>query len=300
MTGTLLIDVDSTIPNLALMHVSTWKKTQGIPCGFTTKDPDEIYASVVFDWNKHKVDGLRFIYPEAKINTGGSGISLTTSLPEEVDLMYPDYSLYPGMDYDLGFTSRGCDRGCPFCVVTRKEGKFRINQHPKDFHDPSHKSVMLLDNNILLNKDWFFTVTNWILDEGLSVDFNQGLDLRLMDPEVAKQIAKLKPKSYWRFAFDSMSYKDSVVNGITMLKDAGVNVRHNSMVYVYCDGPEAVPDAVARCNILRDLQVMPYPMFNRHAKRSKDMTNLKRWARAWIFFSTGWDDYCAGVRGAKS
>ena len=80
MTGTLLIDVDSTIPNLALMHVSTWKKTQGIPCGFRIKDPDEIYASVVFDWNKHKVDGLRFIYPDAKINTGGSGISLSLSL----------------------------------------------------------------------------------------------------------------------------------------------------------------------------------------------------------------------------
>lgn len=299
MPGTLLIDVDSTIPNLALMHISTWKKSQGEEVGFYVKDPDEIYASCIFQWNRHKVDGLKFFYPDAKINLGGSGISLYSSLPNEVSLMMPDYSLYPGCNYDLGFTTRGCNRGCSFCVVPKKEGRFRVVQHPSEFHKPGHDSIMLLDNNILLDKNWFFEVTDWILEKDLAVDFNQGLDIRLMDPEVAKRIAELKPMSYWRFAFDSMSYKDSVIRGFDLLKEAGVNVRSRAMVYVYCDGADAVSDAIERCNILRDIQVMPYPMFNRNAEYTKDMIALKRWARAWIFFSTGWDEYNASCRGLE-
>lgn len=79
--GTLLVDVDSTIPNLALMHISTWKKEQGQQVGFNIPDPAEVYASCVFDWNRHKTDGLRFLYPEAKIDIGGGGIDLRKNLP---------------------------------------------------------------------------------------------------------------------------------------------------------------------------------------------------------------------------
>ncbi len=77
---TLLVDVDSTIPNLALMHISTWKKAEGNEVGFSVTDPDEIYASCVFDWNRHKTDGLRFMYPDARIDIGGSGVSLSLPL----------------------------------------------------------------------------------------------------------------------------------------------------------------------------------------------------------------------------
>lgn len=75
--GVLLVDVDSTIPNLALMHISTWKKEGGQRVGFNISDPAEIYASCVFDWNRHKTDGLRFLYPEAKIDIGGGGLTCT-------------------------------------------------------------------------------------------------------------------------------------------------------------------------------------------------------------------------------
>ena len=71
MTTAMMIDVDSTIPNLALMHISTWRKSLGIETGWMFKDPDEVWASCVFHKNAHKLDGLPFFYPNAKIDTGG-------------------------------------------------------------------------------------------------------------------------------------------------------------------------------------------------------------------------------------
>ena len=69
----LLVDLDQARPNLALMHISTWRKALGFETGFRITDPDEVWASVVFSWNRHKADGLRYWYPNARIDIGGGG-----------------------------------------------------------------------------------------------------------------------------------------------------------------------------------------------------------------------------------
>ena len=156
-----------------------------------------------------------------------------------------------------------------------------------------------MDNNILANKKWFFEVTDWILQEGLRVDFNQGLDIRLLDRDIAERLHELKPIGFWRFAFDSLNYETDVRRGISLLNDAGVNVRNKTMWYVYLHDDAQFNDALQRCEILRSLDALPYPMLNRHAKRTARMTALKRWCRPWIFFSADWGEYNGQIRYKK-
>lgn len=296
----LLIDVDSKIPNLALMKIAMYHRTQGDTVGFNIEDPDKVYASVVFKRNRHSVDGLRVFYPNANINIGGSGYDLSLSLPPEVERMTPDYSIYPDCDRYYGFTTRGCIRRCPFCIVPRKEGHFhRLYDNGSEAirkitgQEASFKKIEFLDNNILADKEWFMELTDNIPREW-KVDFNQGLDVRLLDPEIAARLSEMRTITCWKFAFDSIAYTDSVLNGINILHDAGIDLRHNVMFYVYCDSDEQYDDAIWRCKLLKEKGVTPYVMLNIDVKQTRRMKDLKRWCRPWICWTIDPEQY--GVR----
>jgi len=97
----LLIDVDSKIPNFALMKISAYHKSLGGNVLLThgsqvkfTDIPDRVYASIIYKKNKHVLDYLLSAYPGADIDIGGSGYDLRKELPPEIECMQPDYSLY--------------------------------------------------------------------------------------------------------------------------------------------------------------------------------------------------------------
>lgn len=292
MTKVLLVDVDSKIPNLALMKLSAYHKSKDDEVGFNVGEPDKIYVSVIFKKNRGKVSGMKYLYPNSEIVFGGCGWDLKNKLPDEIEYIKPDYDLY-GVDYSMGFTTRGCIRNCYFCIVPEKEGMIRINQHPREFHNPKFNEMILLDNNILAKPKWFFEVTDWFMDMGLKIDFNQGLDIRLLTKEIAERLHELKGVGTWKFAFDNMNVKKDVLKGIKILKDAGINMKQQTSFYVYCHDNSMFKDALDRCNILRENGCNSFVMFNIDNKdRSKQIKNLQRWAnRRWVYWSGPFDEY---------
>ena len=286
-----LIDIDSTIPNLALMQISAYHKTQGDITGFDITNPDKVYISCVFKKNADQARGVSTFYPNSEIVMGGSGIDLSIHLPTEIAKIKPDYDLYPS-EYSMGFTTRGCIRNCPFCIVPKKEGKLHRWQHVSEFHDDRFDTVILLDNNITADKDWFFDNTDWILDKKLKFNPIQGMDIRILTEEIAERLKLMKWAGPIHFAFDNLKDEKPVLAGIEMLKNAGINVRSNVSFYVLTGFNTTIEEDIYRCNLLKQNNTNAFVMQYLPTRQTKD---LARWAnRKWLYWSCDFDEYVKG------
>jgi hypothetical protein len=281
------------------MKVSAYHKALGDTVGFDTPDPTRAYISCIFKKNRAKADSaatmLRLQYPEIAIDIGGPGYSLTKTLPDEIEGQRPDYDLYPGTDYSLGFTTRGCIRRCPFCIVPIKEGYLHRVARIEDIHDPRHRQIKLLDNNVLADMDNFRQIVEYCKNYDIRLDVSQGLDARLLTEEAAGLLASIKPMSTWTFAFDSLSYRPAVERSVRLLKEAGINVRGQVQYYVYCDdsnGEYGIESAIERCRLLKGWNTNPWVMLNIDRTPTRAMRHLKRWAnQKQIFWSIDISDY---------
>ena len=270
-----LVDVDSKIPNLALMKISTWHKLRGDAVGFDIEDPDKVYISCIFTKNAETARGMATLHPDAEISIGGSGISNTNYLSEEKELIIPDYDLYPST-YSQGYTTRGCIRKCPFCVVPEKEGKIREVQHPSEFHNPRFNTCMIMDNNLFAASDyWQRGVFSWFEENKIKMLSPQGWDIRLLNPERAALLKSVKHAGKIHFAWDDPKTESSVIKGVKLLEDAGFKLsRHEITFYVLVGYNTAFEEDLYRCRKLKELGIQAYVMRYRKEKR---LNALARW-----------------------
>ena len=284
-----LRDVDSKIPNLALMKISAYHKQKGDVVGFNLHNPDKIYTPIIF--KKNKGQALNQNLSEGiKMEWGGSGIN-NNWLPDEIEFIKPDYDLYPS-EYSQGFTTRGCNNNCYFCGVPQKEGKFRRWQHPEEFYDEIFNTIKLLDNNILQDKKWFKEVANWCIDKGLKVDMTQGYDVRILDGELLDLILKIKSKEMLKFAFDDTKLEPVVREKIQLMKDHGINTKNDVAFYCYCHDNSMHDDTVYRCNVLKSLRVNADVMFNCDMSKTQRIKALMKWSwRKQLFWSIDYENY---------
>ncbi|KKL92475.1 hypothetical protein LCGC14_1884300 [marine sediment metagenome] len=249
-----LLDLDaSRFPNLALMKLAAWHKGKGdsvalnFPLG-----ADRGYASCVFSWHRDRLHTVPDTY-----QAGGAALNGSV-LPSEIEHQMPDYDLY-GLDYSLGFTSRGCPRHCDFCLVPRKEGAVAPWSTIYEFWDPAHQRIRLLDNNLLAAPNWRTTLTD-IHRERIAVEFTQGLDIRLLTPHKAETLRRLKLWGELDFAFDDVAYERAVHKGIEVLRTAGFTISRLSFFLLFRPETHSAND-FRRLQVMADYGVAVYPMF---------------------------------------
>jgi len=210
---------------------------------------------------------------------GGSGISNET-LPYDIEHLMPDYSLYD-IDFSIGFTSRGCIRKCPWCIVSEKEGKIRDNAPISEFLHLEHNKIVLLDNNFQASPKWEDNL-EFIIKNDLYVNFNQGLDFRILTPEFAEYLGHTRFRT-WRFnarrvsfAYDSPSMEHHVKRGIEILQDNGV-APSAVMVYILVGFNTDIGQDIERVRIVEELGADPYIM--RYNGNEGPHSILKHFAR---------------------
>jgi hypothetical protein len=280
-----LIDIDGhNFANLALMKLSAYHKAKGDTVEMCSpaeaENYDCGYASKVFTFS---------VLPElpAHIELGGSAVDVKKTLPDEVEHISPDYSLY-GLTYSMGFVTRGCVNKCPWCLVPEKEGPIRAHADIMEFS--RHMDVVLMDNNILAHPHGVQQLEK-VAILGHKIDINQGLDARLIDDTTARLLARIKWLQPIRLACDSDIMIPHIEKAVKLLRWHNATPRRYSVYVLVKD----VADAVERVKFIKGLHctpfVQPYRDFE-NTPVTQEQRDFAHWAnRKQLIGSTTWEDY---------
>lgn len=277
------------------MKLSAWHKQHGDSVEWynplLSGHLDRVYMSKVFSFTPdypYNVDADEVI-------KGGSGycISLVDGkevfdkskdikLPYEVEHIYPDYSIY----YDTipevkntayGFLSRGCPRGCDFCHVKDKEGRRTYKVADLSEFWNGQRNIVLLDPNITACMEWRYLFQE-LIDSKATIDFSQGLDIRLMTEEKAEMIKQMKVTNI-HFAWDRYEDKELIVPKLKAFKEISGLDHRKLTVYTLTNFDTTIEQDLDRIYTLRELGFNPYVMiYDREHTTSKDaIRQIQRW-----------------------
>ena len=303
-----LIDVDShNFPNLVLMKISAYHKDKGdnVEWCIRLKHYDVVYVSKVFGSEYSQEDG--FAINADRVFYGGTGYAIKVvdgkeiyeksndeNLPPEIEHIYPDYSLYPELTKNraFGFLTRGCPNGCPFCIVSQKEG--RVSRKVADLSEwwNGQGNIELMDANILACKDHEELLMQ-LADSGAKINFNQGLDARFINEKNIEILQDVKISTI-HFAWDCIAHSERILKGLKLAKEKlNVNSR-NFIVYVLTNYETSIEEDMYRVNKLRELDISPdIRIYRKNALPKRHiLRDLQRWCNnRFIYRSCEFADY---------
>lgn len=290
-----LIDVDGhNFPNLALMKISAYHKAQGDSVewwnGF--KHYDRVYQSKVFD-STYTPDN-EFCIQADEVIRGGTGYGLDNELPDEIEHIAPDYSLYGIADTAYGFLSRGCPRACPFCIVAEKEGRRSVKVADLSEWWNGQKNIELLDPNLLACSE-HLELLKQLADAKASVNINQGVDCRMLTEDNINALNQVNIKML-HFAWDLMKESDSVLKGLELYARRGaIRDERKRRVYVLVNFDTTMEENLYRVCRLKELQYDPYIMVYNKPNAPKEVKRLQRWVNNKFIFRSceRFEDYQA-------
>lgn len=275
-------DSDNTgFPNLALMKISAWHKAQGdtVDWWIAMEQYDRVYSSKIFTFTPENP-----YLPEDTIK-GGTGYGMYEELPPDIDNIFPDYSIYPNCDYAIGFLTRGCIRKCPWCVVPKKEGSIRAYSTWRQIKRPDSKKIVFMDNNVLACQHGLEQIKD-MAGQKIKVDFNQGLDARLITDEIAQDLARLQWIQFIRMACDTDEMLPIVIQAVERLTKYGIKPYKVFCYLLVQDIESAERRAIALRNIGVSPFAQPYRDFTTNKEPSRELKRFARWVNRKEIFKT--------------
>ncbi len=290
-------------PSLPLMKLSAYHKAMGdeVEMYMPINQYDLVYASKVFSFTDD-IDTNSVIQAD-EVRRGGTGYcinvkngrevfdnSKNSSLPREIEHIYPDYALYPQYKYAVGFLTRGCPRNCGFCVVGEKEGL--CSKQAADLNEfwRGQKEIKLLDPNILAceNNE---SLLKQLAESKARVDFTQGIDIRLTNPDNIELLNKIKV-TMLHFAWDNPK-QDLTKYFRRFSEHTKIKSDRNKVVYVLTNYNSTLEEDLYRIYKLRELGYSPYVMIYQKENAPREIRRLQRWVNCrWIFRTVNkFEDY---------
>jgi len=220
------------------------------------------HLSVVFSWKlPYALERARYwSFFGHHVRVGGPAISLNPGFfgdfAEEGDDIP---SVLQRHNPNATRSTTGCIRRCPFCAVWRTEGRLR------ELPDTEWPVLPLeCSNNLLAASVEFFdhVIDRYLSSSVVGIDFNQGLDARLLTTHHARRLSDLyraKKLARVRLAWDDLEMESQFRKAHSILTDMGIP-KSKISVYVligYLDTPE---DALYRLSEIWSLGSWPNPM----------------------------------------
>lgn len=236
-----------------------------------------------------------------RIIKGGTGYGLDNRLPDEIEHIYPDYSIYPELTKETayGFLTRGCPRACDFCIVARKEGRRSVKVADLSEWWSGQKRIELLDPNLLACPD-HMNLLQQLKESGSQVNFNQGLDARFLTPANIEAINAIRLKDI-HFAWDYMRESKAVLKGLQLYRDRASRKVHGAWgtVYVLTNHSTTMDENLYRIYTLRDLGFDPYVMVFDRPNAPQEIRHLQRWCNNRLIFKSVPDFHDYSPKGEK-